>query len=296
MPSHPRVEEVEDSDVDMSDPSEGDIDDFADSEILRRVQVPPSTTTTTTTSSSSSHRADAGPRQHSLNPPLGSTPAPASDASQYADFQCLYPVYFDASRTRAAGRRVAKALAVSDPLATEIMNACRALGLPTVLEPTKQHPQDWANPGRVRVGLKRAAATRRRGAGGGTDVRNKHHLYTMVAAHLQAHPTAEDSASLRFRIPGVPPPPALEPGKPWPKPAVPRGWTMGRLLPYYSPAMTGGGVSENLFKDMMKEMQGGGGDMASMLSGAGPSAAAAGGPTAGGEEKKRKERKGKGKG
>lgn len=31
---------------------------------------------------------------------------------------------------------------------------------------------------------------------------------------------------------------------------------MGSILPYYSPAMTGGGVSENFFKDMMAEMQG----------------------------------------
>jgi signal recognition particle subunit SRP19 len=31
---------------------------------------------------------------------------------------------------------------------------------------------------------------------------------------------------------------------------------MGRIVPYYSPAVTGGGVSEDFFKDMMKEMQG----------------------------------------
>lgn len=34
---------------------------------------------------------------------------------------------------------------------------------------------------------------------------------------------------------------------------------MSTILPYYSPAMTGGGVSENFFKDMMAEMQAGGG-------------------------------------
>lgn len=31
---------------------------------------------------------------------------------------------------------------------------------------------------------------------------------------------------------------------------------MGSILPYYSPAMTGGGVSDNFFGDMMKEMGG----------------------------------------
>jgi signal recognition particle subunit SRP19 len=58
---------------------------------------------------------------------------------------------------------------------------------------------------------------------------------------------------MRVRVPGAPPP---DPNKPYPKPAVPRGWKMGTILPYYSPAMTGGGVSEDFFKDMMKEMQG----------------------------------------
>jgi signal recognition particle subunit SRP19 len=58
---------------------------------------------------------------------------------------------------------------------------------------------------------------------------------------------------MRVRINGAPPP---DPSKPFPKPAIPRGWKMGKILPYYSPAMTGGGVSEDFFKDMMKEMQG----------------------------------------
>lgn len=31
---------------------------------------------------------------------------------------------------------------------------------------------------------------------------------------------------------------------------------MGSILPYFSPAMSGGGVSENFFKDMMEEMGG----------------------------------------
>lgn len=31
---------------------------------------------------------------------------------------------------------------------------------------------------------------------------------------------------------------------------------MGTILPMHSPALTGGGVSENMLKDMMSEMQG----------------------------------------
>lgn len=56
-----------------------------------------------------------------------------------------------------------------------------------------------------------------------------------------------------MRVPGAPPP---DPSKPYPVPAIPNGWKMGSILPYYSPAMSGGGVSDNFFKDMMAEMGG----------------------------------------
>lgn len=55
---------------------------------------------------------------------------------------------------------------------------------------------------------------------------------------------------MRLRIAGVPPPKELKP------PAVPRGWKINPIVPLHSPALSGGGVSENLFKDMMAEMQG----------------------------------------
>ncbi len=49
---------------------------------------------------------------------------------------------------------VGKELAVENPLAREIVNACGRLGLETLFEPTKIHPRDWANPGRVKIKLK----------------------------------------------------------------------------------------------------------------------------------------------
>ena len=100
----------------------------------------------------------------------------------------------------------------------------------------------------------------------------EHHLYILVAKYLQAHPTTEDSP-LRLRIAGVP-----VPEKAIPPPAVPRGWKMGSILPLHSPALSGGGVSENIIKEMMQEMQGGGGPTA-MLDGDG------------GQGKKKKEKK-----
>lgn len=288
--SHPRVEEVSDSDPDAaSDPEEGDINDFVDSDIIRRVPE---------ARSQPESRAAAPPaaaQSHILNPanlpPTTANVASADDHAAFRGFQSLYPVYFDAARSRAEGRRVSAALAVRNPLARDIANACSRLRLQTLLEPEKVHPKDWANPGRVKVGLKKAGP----GAGG---IKNKHHLYVLVARHLAENPTTEASAGLRVRIGGQMQPPE---GKPYPRPAVPRGWKMGELLPYLSAAMTGGGVSENLFKDMMKEMQSGGDPMAALMASQqqqqqqqqGIGSGADGGGGGGG--KKKKDKKGKGR-
>ncbi|KAI0130632.1 signal recognition particle, SRP19 subunit [Daldinia grandis] len=293
--SHPRVEEVSGSD--LSDPSEGDIEDFLETDILR--QKAPSHASAIPASSSNIN---------TLQHPSSAPQAQQVQASDIKDYQMLYPVYFDLTRTRAQGRRVCKSLAVANPLAREIAAACAALRLSPVFEAHRVHPKDWANPGRVRVKLSKSSS----GSSGTTanpyaaSVKNKHHLYILVAQHLQAHPTTDTSDALRrVRVPGLGAPDDHEP---WPRPAVPRGWKMGELLPAYSAAMTGGGVSENAFKDMMREMQGGGGgggagggmpaDMMSMLGQGlggfggpgGPSGSEAGG---GGGGKKGKKGKGK---
>jgi signal recognition particle subunit SRP19 len=103
----------------------------------------------------------------------------------------------------------------------------------------------------------------------------------LISKHLKENPTTEELA-IRVRVPGAPTP---DPNKPYPKPAVPRGWKINSILPYYSPAMTGGGVSEDFFKDMMKEMQG-------QVPGAAPAieSPAAGGA---GQGKKKKDKKAK---
>ncbi|KAK7752918.1 signal recognition particle subunit [Diatrype stigma] len=288
--SHAQIEEVSDSD--LSDPSEGDIDDFVESDIMR--QVPKAAPTT------SSAVAPPPPLVNPAHLPP-QLQAPQVQPSDIKDYQCIYPVYFDATRTRGTGRRVSAALAVKNPLAREIATACAQLRLQPVFEAHRTHPADWANPGRVKVPLKKL---QQGGAGMGTTVKNKHHLYVLIARHLQQHPTTEDCDALRrVRVPGLGVP---ADGEPWPRPAVPRGWKMGELLPAYSAAMTGGGVSENAFKDMMKEMggppgggapgagaggmmppgMGGMGNMAEMMNmfggmggggGAGPSGAAEGG-------------------
>ncbi|KAG9239910.1 signal recognition particle, SRP19 subunit [Calycina marina] len=263
--SHARVEEVSDSELD-SDPSEGDISDLDDTpfnerEIIKQRSAPPP------------QPRPAAAQPSLINPtqiPTGFQHQNSKDAQRFKKAQCIYPIYFDKRRSRKDGRMVGLEMAVENPLARDIVEACSLLRLETLFETNKIHPKDWANPGRVKVKVR----------GNNANVKNKHQLYTLISKHLQAHPTTEQSA-LRMMIPGFPMP---DSSKPYPKPAVPKGkqWKMGTILPYISPALTGGGVSENFLGEIMKEMQAGGGklppgmpDMSGLMGGgAGPSAAA----------------------
>jgi len=244
--SHARIEEVEDSDV-ASDPSEADISDvasdFSDRDIIKAKAAPsraPPQNAKAAQINPSNIPFSASNAQITTAPD-GTMFKSTKDSSKYKDFQCIYPIYFDATRSRAEGRRVGKKFAVKNPIAREIVAACSRLRIETLFEPLKTHPKDWANPGRVKVNIKSNPA-----------IKNKHHLYTLITTHLQANPTTEATA-MQPRIGGIPPP---DPSKPLVRPAVPQGWKMGEILPYYSAALSGGGVSENFFKDMMAEMQG----------------------------------------
>jgi signal recognition particle subunit SRP19 len=140
MSQYARVEEV-DSDPDEVAPSDFDVGDA----IIAPADIP--------------SRAPANPTPNMANM---ANMANAANEAQMAEpqreipkhFQCLYPVYFDKTRSRAEGRKVGAQLAVENPLAREIADAAQMLGLQVGLEPEKLHPKDWANPGRVRVLLK----------------------------------------------------------------------------------------------------------------------------------------------
>jgi signal recognition particle subunit SRP19 len=221
---NPRVEEVSDSD---SDPEEMDIDDVTS--IIQPRNIP------------AAAPSAAMPAQ--LLQPQSPAIKTSTDREKSKHYQCLYPIYFDKARTRAEGRRVGKALAVENPLAREMADAAANLGLRTVFEPDKTHPKDWANPGRVRVLL------RHQGKLMDDDVNNKHHLYILISQYLKANPTTKTSP-FRLPIAGMPMP------KEMPEPAIPNGWKLSKILPLHSPALTGGGVSDNFLQDMMAEMQG----------------------------------------
>ncbi|EEP78093.1 conserved hypothetical protein [Uncinocarpus reesii 1704] len=125
--SHARVEDASDSDPEEMDPAE-----FDPRSIISPADIPMSSA--------------SAPRP---SPPL---PQPQREIPRH--FQCIYPIYFDATRSRAEGRKVTKKLAVRNPLAKDILDAVQLLGLNAGFEPEKLHPKDWANPGRIRVLLK----------------------------------------------------------------------------------------------------------------------------------------------
>ncbi len=132
MANHARIEELSDC-----DPEEMDISSF---EPLSNSLIEP---------------ADIPFQTPAFQAPaLTSYNGSAQDRERTKHWQCLYPVYFDVARTRDEGRRVGRELAVSNPLAREIVDAVQTLGLNVVFEPAKTHPKDWANPGRVRILLK----------------------------------------------------------------------------------------------------------------------------------------------
>lgn len=109
--------------------------------------------------------------------------------------QIIYPCYFDRCRSHSQGRRVSVEQAVENPLAKTILDACRALKLPVLLELDKSHPQDFGNPGRVRVQLKAEDKTL------AAPFANKRALFKEISAYLKEHPTTLESVGQASGIP-----------------------------------------------------------------------------------------------
>jgi signal recognition particle subunit SRP19 len=63
--------------------------------------------------------------------------------SRSEGYLVLYPIYFDARKTRAQGRRVRAAHAVEAPTAKAVFEAAKAAGLSPVLEDEHHHPSSW---------------------------------------------------------------------------------------------------------------------------------------------------------
>lgn len=139
MSRQAHVEEVSDSDPDDMDPTEFD-PGFSQQSIISPADIPAP--------------AASAPSQPPSRPPPQQEQQQQQQREIPKHFHCLYPVYFDSTRSRAEGRMVGKEHAVQNPLARDIVDAVQLLGLKVALEPEKTHPKDWANPGRVRVLLR----------------------------------------------------------------------------------------------------------------------------------------------
>jgi len=137
MSYHPRIEEVSDS-----DPEEMDIDDLNSTPMGNNSIIEPRNIPVQAPTPPPFQPQSQQPRQ---------VQAQAQDRERAKNWQVLYPLYFDAARSRADGRRVGKKHAIPNPLAREIVDAVQMLGLNVMFEPEKTHPKDWSNPGRVRI-------------------------------------------------------------------------------------------------------------------------------------------------
>ena len=64
----------------------------------------------------------------------------------------IYPVYFDAKRTRSQGRRVKKKLAVESPTVQEVAQAAAFLNIELEINLEAKYPRYWWLPsGRIHV-------------------------------------------------------------------------------------------------------------------------------------------------
>ena len=117
MSRQPRFEEVDD------DPGELDLAQYSvgSSAILSPNDLPIPTAGGMPPSVSASFT----PRPHMIT---------QQDLEQFKHWSCIYPVYFDVSRSLQEGRRVPLKLAVKNPMAKELAEATASLGVQSVFE------------------------------------------------------------------------------------------------------------------------------------------------------------------
>ncbi|KAG7710871.1 hypothetical protein KL950_000837 [Ogataea haglerorum] len=145
------------------------------------------------------------------------------ELAELKSMQLIYPCYFDLNRSVKEGRRVPLDHCVENPLAKTILDACRHLNLAAVLEPEKSHPQDFGNPGRVRVGLKF------KGQQVSLTIRTKRGLLLKISEYLENHPTTLDT------VKDLPGPPELMQGYEPMEVSKVKKFKMNTIVPLHSP-------------------------------------------------------------
>lgn len=146
---------------------------------------------------------------------------------EFKSYQTIYPCYFDKNRSHKEGRRVSIENAVENPLALTIGDACRYLHLPVLLELDKSHPQDYGNPGRVKVLL------RKNGEPVDEFIKNKRQVLNAIGKFMKTKPTTLNSVSVSSGHP-VPEEYRQAGYKPEPIPRV-KGFKMNTIVPLHSP-------------------------------------------------------------
>lgn len=221
----PQLEEIPDDDIDNMDMDLAEFD--PDLKTALAPKITPSVTKSTNydepplfpSMPSASVAQALGQDNPSQIPVLDSLP------EEVKTYQMVYPCYFDINRSHKEGRRVAKSRAVSNPLAKTILDACSLFGLRSILEPQKSHPQDFGNPGRVRVSLKSLG------------IKTKRELYNLVSAYLKKHETTPASVK-ELTLQGFDPElqnPSFIPRR------LPKvgGFKMNDIVPLHSPMLMG---------------------------------------------------------
>lgn len=227
MPPKPTIEEVDDDEIDNMDM------DIAQFDPSLKTPIAPVNKPVITRSQDSEPplfpqqpfqppTSQGGiPKEQILDPSKISS----KDKEELSKFQTIYPCYFDKLRSHKEGRRVKAELAVHNPLAITISDACRRLNLPVLLELDKSHPQDFGNPGRVRVYIKDSGVVQ------DPRYKTKRSLFIEIAKYLQEHPTTLKSIS---KGSGIPFPKEYEVGfEPEEIPKV-KGFKMNSIVPVHS--------------------------------------------------------------
>lgn len=222
--ARPQLEEVNDDDIDNMDM------DIAQFDPNLKTPIAPLNKPVITRSQDS----DPAPVQSAPKPYTSSQntnngivdPEKFSEEERKAisELQIIYPCYFDVHRSHKQGRRVSRDLAVENPLATTISDACRSMKLSALLELDKTHPQDFGNPGRVRIQFKKNGSP----CGPYT---TKRALYNAIAKYLKTRPTTLASVGKNS---GVPYPREYEENfQPEEIPKV-KGFHMNTIVPVHS--------------------------------------------------------------
>ncbi|SCV01850.1 LANO_0F13850g1_1 [Lachancea nothofagi CBS 11611] len=155
---------------------------------------------------------------------------------QLKKFQVLYPCYFDKNRSHKQGRRVPVEWAVENPLAQTLADAVSQLQIPCVIEGHKCHPQDFGNPGRIRLFLKDEGLSTTPSL-----FQNKRMFMKLVSKYMKEHPTTLEV------LKDVPMEAGAEDYEPRKVPRV-KGFVMNDIVPIHSPFSMGHPMVKSIYE------------------------------------------------